>query len=162
MFFEKKFWPRRRSCPGQVASSPKNKFLENSSAPGSETAWDKWLPPNKTKQQLSGKNMSQAAKLPQTSGFFQKKVTFLEQVLPQAAKLPRTSGFRQKMEILKTVLPQAAQLPLDKWLGREKATNRCSQGRGAPFWGPGGGAPRKAGCGGCAAPRLPPPGFEPN
>ena len=61
----------------------------------------------------------------------QKKVGFLEKVPPLAG---------------------SAAAP-DKWLGREKANNPCSQGRGAPF---GGSAPRKAGgCGG-AQPLRPP------
>ena len=41
-FFGKKFCPRQRSCPGQVACSKKT-YVEKSSAPGSEAARDKWL-----------------------------------------------------------------------------------------------------------------------
>ena len=41
--FEKKFCPRQRRCPGQVARSKKSPNFEKKSAPGGEAARDKWL-----------------------------------------------------------------------------------------------------------------------
>ena len=72
--FEKKFCPRQRSCPGQVACSKKVEILR--------------------------KVLPQAAKLPGTNGLF-KEVRFLrrKKVLPQAAKLPGTSGLLKKSPI---------------------------------------------------------------
>ena len=42
-FSGKRFCPRQRSCPGQVASSKKKTISGRSSAPGSAAAPDKWL-----------------------------------------------------------------------------------------------------------------------
>ena len=51
----------------------------------------------------------------------------------------------------------------DKWLGREKATNRRNQGRGPPFGGSGGQSPRKAGgCGGAQPPASRHPNLSQN
>ena len=89
------FCPRQRSCPGQVASSKKVGFLRK-------------------------KVLPEAAKLPGTSGFFEKVVFLIKssapgseaardkwllqksrisekKILPQAAKLPGTSGFFKKI-----------------------------------------------------------------
>ena len=65
-----KFCPRRRSCPGQVVSSNKIKFL--------------------------GNVLPQAAQLPRTSDFFKQTIGFMGKVLPLAAQLPRTSGSVEK------------------------------------------------------------------
>ena len=69
-FFKKKFCPRQRSCPWQVVCS-KKLFLRKSPAPGSEAAQDKWFVQQKVR--FLRKNLSQAAKLPRTSGLFKKK-----------------------------------------------------------------------------------------
>ena len=82
MGFEKIFCPRRRSCPGQVASSKKKHcFLETKSLP-------------------------QAAQLPGTSGFFKKKMIFWAKICPRHRSCPgqvarsRTSGLFKKSQIL--------------------------------------------------------------
>ena len=163
---DKQFCAKQRSCPGRVAWSKKGRFLRNSSAPGSEAARDKCLV---QKNMISEKKvLPPAAKLSGTSGLFkkneensdpgseaardkwfvQKKSDFWEKVLPQAAKLPPTSGSLRKNRISgKKFYP-------GQGFGREKANNRCSQGRGAPS------PPGKAGgCGGGAAPPPPAPQF---
>ena len=84
--FEKKFCPWQRSCPGQVVSSEKNQYSAKSSAPGSEAAWDKWL--------------------------LIKRVDFLEKVLPQAAKLPGTSDlFKKSPHFEKNICPRQRSCP---------------------------------------------------
>ena len=86
----KRFCPRQRSCPGQVASSRKNEFSAESSAPGSEAAQDKWL--------------------------VQKSLNFEEKLLPQAAKLPGTSGLFKKSHILRKSSAPGSEAARDKWL----------------------------------------------
>ena len=147
------FYPRQRSCPGQVACS-KNRpraatlprtsglfkkkvgFLRNNSAPGSEAAPDKW--------------------------FAQKKSWFFEnKICPGSKAAPDKWLVQEKVGFLRKRSAPGSAAALDKWLGREKATNRCSQGRGAPFGGSGGRSPPKCrGVWGGAAP-LPPPQFDP-
>ena len=66
--FWEAFCPRQRSCPGQVVSSKNRYFLpRKGSAPGSAAAPDKW---RVQKIRFLEKVLSQAAQLPQTSGFF--------------------------------------------------------------------------------------------
>ena len=88
-----------------------------------------------------------------------KKVILGETVLPQAAKLPQTSGlFKKKTDFSEKQSAPGSAAASDKWLGREKANNRCSQGRGAPFWGSGGRSPPESrGVRGGAAPPPPAP-----
>ena len=93
MIFEKKFCPRQRRCPGQVACSQKNRFLRRSPAAGSEAARDK-LPVQK-KFRFLRKRSTPGSEAAGTPGFCSKS-PFLEKVLPQAAKLPGTSGLFQK------------------------------------------------------------------
>ena len=91
--FCQKFCPRQRSCPGQVASSKGSQVSAKSSAPGSEAAQDKWLVQKKTHfLRTSSAPGSEAAQ----DKWRPKKIALLEKVLPQAAKLPGTSGFFQK------------------------------------------------------------------
>ena len=93
------------------------------------------------KKKKTEKVLPQATKLSETSGFFKKNNFLEEKKLPQAAKLPRTSGLFKKNDFGgKQSAPGSAAAP-DKWLDREKANNHCSQGRGAPFGGPGGRSP---------------------
>ena len=109
----KKFCPRQRSCPGQVASyrkfgflekhlpqaaklpgtsglfKKKVDFLEKSSAPGSEAARDKWCLQNKS---IFWKKFCPRQRSCPGQVVSSKTVYFLEKVLPQAAKLPGASG----------------------------------------------------------------------
>ena len=85
----------KSSAPGSEAARdkwllPKASQVSGKNAPGSEAAWDKWL--FFPKHIFCKQNLPQAAKLPRTSGFFQKQVKFLEKNLPQAANLPGISG----------------------------------------------------------------------
>ena len=73
--------------------SEKKHSLRKSYAPGGEAARDKWCV---QKSHFKEKVLPQAAKLPKTSGLFNKKSDFEKKVLPQAAKLPETGGFFKK------------------------------------------------------------------
>ena len=84
-YFEKKFCPGQRSCPGQVACSRKKHVLRNSSAPGSEAARDKWLV---QKKHIWEKVLPQAAKLPRTSGLYKKESCFEKKFCPGQRSCP--------------------------------------------------------------------------
>ena len=86
---------------------------------------------------------------------FNKRVGFLKKKsCPRQRSCPGQVGSSKKQASEKKFCPGSAAAP-DKFLGREKATNRCSQGRGAPFGGPDAG-----GCRGPQPPASRPPKFE--
>ena len=109
-FLRRKFCPRQRSCPGQVASSKKGSYFE-----------EKVLP--------------QAAKLPGTSGLSKKTRFSGNTFCPRQRSCPGQVASSKRSEFWEK------SSALDKWFGREKANNRCGQGRGAPFGGSGGRSP---------------------
>ena len=124
-----------------------------SSAPGSEAARDKLLVQKKT---FFEKNLAQAAKLPRTSGLFKKNQFLRNSSAPGSEAAGDKWLVQTKKYFLRKKSSRGSAAAPDKWLDREKANNRCSQGRGAPFGGSGGGAPRKSrGVRGGAASRPP-------
>ena len=74
----------------------------------------------KKKVEFLEKKLPQAAKLPRTSGFFNNKIDFLEKKLPQAAKLPRTSGFFKKSKFSGKSSAPGSEAARDKWVLRKK------------------------------------------
>ena len=88
-------------------------------------------------------------------------IRFLENICHWQRNCPGQVASSKKIGFLgKSSAPGSAAAP-DKWLGREKATDRCSQGRGAPFGGSGGlRPPESRGVPGGGA--APPPDCEPN
>ena len=96
-FLREKFCPRQRSCPRQVVSSKKRSA--KSSAPGSEVARDKLLLIKKV--DFWKKVLPQAAKLPGTSGFFQKKSFFEKKICPRQRSCPGQGACPKKNTFFK-------------------------------------------------------------
>ena len=109
--------------------------------------------------------MPQAAQLPRTGDL--KNRSLRSKFCPrQRSCLRQVTSSTKSLFSAKSAAPGSAAAP-DKWLGREKATNRCSQGRGASFRGVrgaerpgnagglGGAAPRRQGDTGVRSPPAP-------
>ena len=105
-----KFCPRQRSCLGQVARSKEVGFLRRSPAPGSEAAGDKWLVPKKVSF-LIKKQTAPGSEAAREEWRVQKKIN--EKVLPQASKLPRTSGLFKKNHFLRQTTAQCNEVVRD-------------------------------------------------
>ena len=107
--------------------------------------------------------MPQAAKLPRTSGLFKKKVGFLRTSFALGSEAARGKWLVQKkVGFLRKVLPQAAKLPRTSGSVARKRTTIATKGAERLFGGSGRLEPpgKAGGCGGGAAPRLPPPNLS--
>ena len=123
-------------------------ILRKSSAPGSEAARDKWLV-QKNKSYFEKKFCSRQRSCPGQVACSTKIRFFRKSSAPGSEAAPDKWLVQKQVGFLgKSSAP-------DKWFGREKANNRCGQGRGASFGGSGGRSPpgKAGGCGGAQPPR---------
>ena len=70
-----KVLPQAAKLPGTSGFFQKNDFLEKSSAPGSEAAWDKWLLQTKRfsgKRAISGKSSAPGSEIARDKWFLKK------------------------------------------------------------------------------------------
>ena len=131
IFLKKRFCPGQRSCPGQVASSKQIHILRKKSAPGSETARDKWFV-KKKKREKNGfwKKFCPRKRSCPGQVASSKKINCLPKVLPQAAKLPGTSGFsRKKLIFWKKFCPRQRSCPGQAASSKK---SKCSAKSSAP------------------------------
>ena len=101
-FFKKNYFLRKSSAPGSEAArdkwfvQKKVPILRISSAPGSEVAQDKWFVQKKV--HCLRKSSAPGSEVARDKWLLQKKCQFFEKnILHQAAKLPRTSGLFEKI-----------------------------------------------------------------
>ena len=90
LIFWKKFCPRQRSCPGQVACSKKTYFLRNV--------------------------LPQAAKLPGTSGLLKKESVFENKLCPRQRSCPGQVACSKKSHVFKTSSAPGSEAARDKLL----------------------------------------------
>ena len=142
-----------------MACSQKSDVLRKSSAPGSEAARDKWLV---QKNNILRKNSAPGSEAARDKWLVKKKVILLNKSAASGSEAARDKWLVEKKVLSrKSSAPGSAAAP-DKWLGRERANNRCSQGRGAPFWGVQGVQPpgKQRGAGGRSTPASHPPNLS--
>ena len=116
--FQRKFCPRQRSCPGRVACSKTNHILRKSSAPGSEATRDKWL---LQKDRFLRKSSAPGSEAARDKRLVQKEKSFLrKQFCPRQRSCPG-QVVSSKTKMFEKVLPQAAKLLGTSGLSQKKS-----------------------------------------